>query len=865
MVPSLNAQNRGGATAQDTRQARAVRIADDAIQLDGQLSEPEWGTATAITDFVQKEPIEGAAPTERMEVRFVYEGDALYVGARMYSSDPSAIQAPLGGRDQTGDVAEHILISLDTFLDRRTAYTFGVTASGARLDRFHPSDQEDQTDEGFNPVWRARTNVDDQGWTAELWIPFTQLRFNDQRTQVWGLNIKRFTPTLEEEDYWVVVPRTERAWASRFGNLHGIEGVRPSRRVEMLPFVVGSSTMNANRDPANPFDDGRNLASRVGLDMKVGVGPNLTLDATVNPDFGQVEADPAEVNLSAFETRFPEKRPFFSEGSQLLSLRQLRLFYSRRIGAPPAGRASGDFVDNPATSRILGAAKLTGRLPSGTSIGVLTAVTDQEFARVATLDSPTIGEVRVTPRVGYGVARVQQEFGSSGSNFFSFLVGGVHRDMDEGDPLSLLLARNALVVGSDGLLRIKNGEYEFSWAVGGSYVAGEAAAIELLQRSSTHYMQRPDRDYGKFDPTRESWPGWGLVTNFNKVQGRHWLFNIQLRLDGPDLEINELGQLNTADGIQPRPNVTYRETRPGKIFRSYSIRVGERQEWTYGWDHQEGDLNTDVNLTWLNFWTTSFGYTYSPRTTSASLTRGGPLMGAPSGWRANANFGTPNTAQTQWSGGISSSGDELGASSVQATMSLSVRPAPRWQFFAQPSYSRSTEAQQYITTLDGGRTETYGSRYVFSYIDRSTFSTQFRASFVVTPDLTVDAYAEPFAASGRYYDYGELLAPGSLERITYGEHGTRSVTQADGSRKVTIGGSTLTLPNDDFNVRSFNSNVVVRWEWRSGSTLFLVWQQSRNVRDTVGTRVDLNDMLRSIRVPGSNILLFKTSFWLPIG
>ena len=241
-------------------------------------------------------------------------------------------------------------------------------------------------------------------------------------------------------------------------------------------------------------------------------------------------------------------------------------------------------------------------------------------------------------------------------------------------------------------------------------------------------------------------------------------------------------------------------------------------------------------------------------------------MGMPKGWRTNGSFNNPNTAQTRLSMGASASGDELGGGSRQINASLSIRPAPRLQFSARPQYSRSTESQQYVTTLPGGRTDTYGSRYVFSFIDRTTFSTQLRASFVATPNLTVEAYAEPFAASGRYYDQGELLAPGSRERITYGKDaGSQSVQQADGSRKITVGGATFTLANADFNVRNFNSNVVLKWEWRPGSTVYLVWQQSRNARETIGTHVGAGDLFRSVSAPGTNILLFKTSFWLPIG
>ena len=353
------------------QQASASRVADGAIRVDGRLDEDAWLGAAPVTDFVQKEPTEGAPPTDAMEVRFVYDDSALYVGARMFSRREGAIQAPLARRDTGETQAEYVLISLDTFLDRRTAYDFGVTASGVRLDRYHPTDREDVLDAGFNPVWEAKTAIGPDGWIAELWIPLSQLRFNLQRDLIWGLNIRRFRPTLDEDDYWVLIPRTERVYASRFGDLQGMSALRPTRRIELLPYVASASTVRANRDPRNPFDDGKNLSSRVGADVKMGIGTNLTLDATVNPDFGQVEADPAEVNLSAFETRFSEKRPFFTEGAQLLNINHPNFFYSRRIGARPRGAATGDFVDYPSSSTILAAAKLTGRLPSKTSIGIL--------------------------------------------------------------------------------------------------------------------------------------------------------------------------------------------------------------------------------------------------------------------------------------------------------------------------------------------------------------------------------------------------------------------------------------------------------------------------------------------------------------
>lgn len=851
------------AAASTGKRATAVRVENGSIGIDGVLDEAVWSTAPAVTDFRQKEPNEGAEPTDRMEVRFVYDDAALYIGARMYSADPAAIQAPLGRRDEVTDVAENIQISFDTFLDRRTAYTFGVTATGVRLDRYHGEDNENG-DNDFDPVWEAATRIDDRGWTAELWIPYTQLRFNDLDEQVWGMNIYRFIPTLQEENYWVVVPRTERGWASRFGELRGITSIEPTRRIELLPFIVGSTTMDATRDPDNPFDDGLNPLARAGLDMKMGLGPNLTLDATLNPDFGQVEADPAEVNLTAFATRFPERRPFFTEGSDLLNLRHPNVFYSRRIGSPPAGRVTGDYVDQPDNSSVLGAAKITGRLPGGYAIGVLGAVTAEERARAFDLDSRETIETRVQPYSGYGVARVQKDLGTSGSNA-SVLVGAVRRHFTGGDdPLSTVLPENAIVYGGDMLLRLRDGEYEFAMAAVGSWVGGDPGAIRRIQTSSAHYAQRPDREYSVLDPTLTSLAGFSTQASFNRVAGTHWLFGTSLKLDTPNFDSNEIAQLNGADGIQPGWNVTYRETTPGRILRNYSIRLNQGYEWNFGWDRQTMTTGTNVNLTWINFWRTTLQVSRGFRTESSTLTRGGPLMGAAAGWRANVSVNTPSTSSTTMSYGLNFTGDELGGWSRNASVSLTLRPTPRWLISASPSYNRTRDSQQYVTTLAGGREETFGSRYIFAYIDRTTISTQIRTTFTVRPDLTLDVYMEPFAASGRYFDYGELRAPASLERIVYGEEGTALAIEPDGSRAVIAHGATFTLPNRDFNVRSFNSNAVLRWEWRPGSTMYLVWQQSRSASEILDTPVGFGDPFRAITTPGRNILLFKTSWWLPV-
>jgi hypothetical protein len=811
-------------TDAERKRASATRVDNGTIRVDGHLDEAVWVRAPAITDFIQKEPVQGASPTDDMEVRFAYDGGAFYVGARMWARNARGIQAPLSRRD-VSDQAEYILIALDTFLDRRTSFVLGVTASGVRLDRYHGTDAEDAFDTGYDVVWGARTSIDEAGWSAEMWVPFTQLRFNPEEALTWGLNIQRFRPTLNEEDTWVLIPRTVRAWASRFGDLQGVSDVTPARRVELLPYVAETSTLYGKSAGQNPFLVGPNLTTRVGADMQIGIGPNLTLDATVNPDFGQVEADPAEVNLTAFETRFTERRPFFLEGASLFNIGHPNFYYSRRIGARAIGPAQDDFVDYPSSTTILGATKLTGRLPSKTSVGFLAAATSAETAELANAELGNERTVRVAPRAYYGVARALQEFGRNTSTAGVF-ASWVHRDFNHGDPLAALYARNAMSLAGNTLLRFHGGQYELRAEGGGSMVNGSEQALERVQRSSAHFAQRPDREYSPLDPTLTSYPGWTVQGSFNRTGGRHWLWGANTKIDSVGFETNDFAQLTGADGLLVAGNIRYRETQPGRIFRNYFIQFDVSNDATLRWLRQDGRRRGQVNVTLANFWTASVLVARVPSITSISLTRGGPLMGRGPGWNTQINVGNRAGAQTRLTATSTIATNEDGFSQQRVSGTVSIRPAPRWQMSAEPLWERVTEPQQYTTTLPDGRPETYGSRYVFAFIDRTTISTRFRMGYTVKPDMNLDVYAEPFAASGHYYDYGELLAPRSRERLKYGTNGTMLVVNPDGSQTVTAGDSTFTLRNRDFNSLSYRSNVVLRWEWRPGSTLFVVWQQS---------------------------------------
>jgi hypothetical protein len=837
------------------KEARAARVPAESIRLDGRLDEAEWRDVPALSGFVQKEPVEGAEPTDRMDVRFAYDDTALYIGARMYSGAP--VQAPMGRRDE-GEQAEHLIVSLDTYLDRRTSYTFGVTAAGVRLDLYYARDADWPNDPGFDPVWQARTSMDEQGWNAELWIPFSQLRFTERDPQVWGVNVERWVPSRNEEVAWVLIPRTEERRTSLFGDLHGISGIRPSRRLEVLPYVASSSHLIGDRDQNDPFTGGGNLEGRVGLDAKVGIGTNLTLEATVNPDFGQVEADPAEVNLSAFETFFDERRPFFIEGSDLLMGSVDNYFYSRRIGAAPAGRASGDFVEYPATSTILGAAKLTGRLASGMSVGMLGAVTDDESAR--TFQFPNqFASVPVAPQTTYGVTRVQQEFGSGSTTALMGTV--VHRALGDNDALASLLTRNAFTVSSDSLIRLADGAYELQLNAGVAHVNGTAGALDRLQRSSARYLHRPDADYLSYDPLRTSMTGMKVLANLERRNARHWLWQIETETETPEFETNDIGRLSSGDNVGLNTQIEYRETRPGRWLRNYSVSLSPRGAWNYGGDLQQVRIEPRARLTWRNFWGTNLSGFIRRRSQNMRLTRGGPSMEQPAGWQAEMGVESPDASQTRGGMSLTYGRDEDGGLTFQLDGEITMQPAPQLQLSISPEYERRIDTQQYVSTLAGGGPATFGGRYLFADVDRSTYATQIRLTYIFKPDLTLDFYAEPFAASGRYDDIGELAAARTRLRRVYGTDGTILTTLADGSQRVTDGTSSFTLRSRDFNVQSFRSNLVLRWEWRPGSTLYLVWQQDRSAEEALRDRTSVADMFSSFGRPGDHFFAIKTSFW----
>ncbi|MGH7557564.1 MAG: DUF5916 domain-containing protein [Gemmatimonadota bacterium] len=847
------------------RRAEAVQVTAGSVEVDGVLDDQAWGSARWLTDFTQKEPEQGTPASLRTEVAFLYDGSALYVGARLQGSDRAGIADLMTRRDESGQ-AERLIVSLDTFHDRRTAYSFAATAAGVRIDYYHPVDHEHERDYTFDPVWSARTRVEDDGWTLEMRIPFSQLRFNPGAELIWGVNINRYIPTLNEDDYWIVVPRDETGWASRFGELVGIRDVPATRRIELIPYLASSAaiTSDALFDREDPFTDRVDRDLRAGLDLRMGLGPNLTLDATVNPDFGQVEADPAEVNLTAFETFFDERRPFFTEGRQNFLAGGPEYYYSRRVGAQPHGSASGDFVDTPRTTTILGAGKVTGRLPSGLTVGALAAVTDDERARTFDVETGSIDEVVVEPLTEYGVLRLQQQIGDNASTVGVTLTA-MNRDFAEADELAARVPEHAFAGGIDWNKRFTDGWYEILGHVGFSHVSGDTAAIGRIQRSSAHFFQRPDQDHVELDPTRETLTGWSMAVRGGKRTG-HWRWNHGLWMDSPDFEINDVGRLGRADDIQSWVEVFYHETDPGDVFRNWLVGAYTNQSWNFDRVRKDGHVGLIAEWTLLNFVQGFVETGEDHRVLDDALTRGGPLMEAPrSRWLAVgvfSNFNNPTRV------GLRSLGrrDELGGWQYRIDPELHLQATDRLGLSLVPRWIRTRDSRQFLLSRDGGPAATFGRRYVFGFIDRSEIAAQIRASYSFSPDLHLELYAEPFASSGRYFGIGELEAPRTNDLVLYGEDGGTTLARdgETGDYTVTAGGETFEIENPDFDVLSFRSNLVMRWEWRPGSTLFLVWQQNRSADEKRGRLVGPDELLDSFGADGENVLAIKFTYWLPL-
>ncbi len=841
----------------------AVALADGVeLEIDGVPTEAFWLQGSLADEFVQFEPEEGVPATERTEVRVVYGPDALYVAFWAFDSDPSAVVGQLSRRDQ-GNYTDRVHVVVDSYFDRRTAFHFAVNPLGVKYDAYWFDDTRE--DSSWDAVWDGAAQISELGWTAEFRIPYSQLRFSNNPDQTWGIQFVRDVARKSEKSLWAPMTREEQGTVSRFGRLEGIEGIDSPRRLELLPYTLGRSTSQPGL-VENPFYEETANEAQFGGDMKYGITGNLTLDVTVNPDFGQVEADPAQLNLSQFEVFQSERRPFFLEGANIYNFNlgmgdgsSESLFYSRRIGRAPQGWVGSDvrFADRPGLTTIAGAGKVSGKTESGWSIGTLYALTQREQAEVFTRDGEFDQRV-VEPLSNYVVARVQKDF-REGRTAFGFIGTGTQRDREDAD--LLVLRSGAYSGGFDFRHRFGNDRFEVSGYVVGTHVRGSEEAIARTQLSSARYFQRPDADHVEFDPTRTSLTGWSGQWFLGKISGGNWRFATGGQARSPGFEANDLGFMTSADYVTPWVWGQYTKPRGSTHFNRYNANVNVWSSFNFAGENTGLGGNVNGNVQFKNFWNAYAGIGRQTEALSTQLLRGGPgflvepnlngWMGFSTDSRKRFNFGL------NLNGGMRSESDSWRAN---VSPNVTWRPSGRATFRMGAFYSKNMEDRQWVRRVQGSGSG--GSYYTFGRMDQQTVGLTGRIDFSFTPDISLQLYVNPFVSAGDYEEYKVVDDPRGgtyddrLAHLQY-ERDRDGTVRAD----VDGDGEAESLGNPDFNFQQFNSNVVLRWEYRPGSALFLVWQQARDYFDQTGEFSLMDNAQNIFDQRSTNIFMVKVSYW----
>jgi hypothetical protein len=838
--------------------AHALPITEP-IRIDGHLDEDAWERAVPVTEFTQTQPDEGRPATERTEIRILFDHDAIYIGARMFDSQP--VTTRLGRRDAWMS-SDWLTVIFDSYHDHRSAVGFEVNPSGVRRDQTRAVGAGE--DDSWDPVWEVATTIDAEGWTAEMRIPFSQLRFNPGAEQVWGLQLERNLERRGEFSVWSFTPSTHPGGIARFGHLHGLRELRMGKRLEALPYFVARAD-RVDREH-NPFRSDSEFGGSVGLDLKYRLTSDLTVDVTLNPDFGQVEVDPAEVNLSAIETFFPERRPFFVEGSEIFRFGSgggNDVFYSRRIGRAPQLPAFAAAVDVPDAARIMGAAKLSGRTGDGWSVGMLNAVTERATAR--TLDRDLVpGSAVVEPLTNYFVGRVRRDY-REGQSTFGGMFTAVNRDLAD-DVGRERLHTSAYTGGFDFQHQWAERTWTLTGFLSGSHVSGDRAALLRTQRLPWRYYQRPDADHLSVDTMATSLTGLSSQVNLALRHGRHWRPSLLLGFITPNYEVNDIGFQRRGDRMDGQAAVSYVENRPGQRLRQWNVNASTRHEANFAGDFVQRTVNAGTWMQFLNFWTLNVNANLGLPAWDDRITRGGPLMRRPLNASGFVGVGTDQRRSVAGFIGGNYAMNAEGGWGVFLFSEMEVKPAPAWSLSMGPNLSRSHTIAQYRTAIpDAAAQHTFGRRYVFSNLDQTVLSLDTRLNWTFAPGLTLQVFAQPFIGAFDYAPPAELAAPRTYDFLVYGRD-VGEVQQLEGGVNVHpqgVGeGVSFFVPHGDFNIRSLRGNAVLRWEWRPGSTLYVAWQQLRDSFEQVGDFDLARDQRQLWRARPDDVLVIKLNYWL---
>jgi hypothetical protein len=858
------------------QEAAAARVNGEEPVVDGRLEDPTWRYAIPVADFLQRNPVEGAVPSESTEVRFAYTDHDLYVAFRGFDRQPDRVYGRLVRRDQRAS-SDDFSLFLDSYHDKRTAFEFTINPSGARRDVLIYDDGFGR-DDSWDPVFDWATRRDSLGWTVEMRIPFSQLRFSRRDSLVFGLRVRRSINRRNEELNWPFFPRDQAGEVSHYGTLVGLVDVPRPQRLELLPYVAGSSSFEPSEE-GNPFATGRNSSGRIGADLKLGVTSGLTLDLTANPDFGQVEADAAVVNLSEFESFFPEKRPFFVEGINLfqfgLAPSERRgfgggggrggeegLVYTRRIGRAPQVSADDDegYAEEIGQTTILSAAKLSGQVGSGWSVGLAQAVTAKQQADI--VDAAGVpGQSPVEPLTSYTVLRAERSL-RNGRLAYGAIATGTVRHLDE---LAFdELHSRAFTAGLDVGGRFGGDGYEFALALMGSRVEGSEEAILETQERSARYFQRPDQTHMRVDSSRTSLSGLAAYARLAKPVG-FVTWRAQVASRSPAFEVNDLGFQRQADVHAQEAELEVRWLEPGRVFREFSVELQEQANFTYGWERTQTTLESSVSAEFLNYWTVDVNVERRFSADNTRLLRGGPALAEPGEWELRLS-GRTDFRRSLWAraGFNHNAEDASGAKRWGVNGQMRWRPPGSFSFSLEGRARWGATDRQYVTQ----ETPNDSTFYVLGRLNRKEASLTLRADVVLSPHLSLELYAEPFVSAGRY-DALRLAADPRADRYADrfdplgGDRITRPGNEEDIAVDVDVDGvADFSFSEPDFRVVSLRTNAVLRWEFRPGSTLFLVWQQNRGDEVQDATRGLSGGLGDAFGAPGSHVLAVKISYWL---
>ncbi len=800
--------------------------------IDGNLDDAAWNQVEwGGGDFVQTEPNPGKEPSVQTYFKILYDHKNLYIGIKNMDPEPEKIVKRMSRRD--GFEGDWVEVNIDSYFDKRTAFSFTPSVSGVKGDEY-VSNNGDNWDAGWDPIWYLQTRIVEDGWIAEMRIPLSQLRFGDKEDHIWGLQVSRRFFRKQEFSRWQYIPPDAAGWVHLFGELKGIKGIKPQKQLEIQPYVV-AQTETFEKEEGNPYATGKSAAAAFGLDAKIGITSDITLDLTVNPDFGQVEADPSQVNLSAFELFFEERRPFFIEGNNTLNfpvsnLNSNNLFYSRRIGRSPQGwidtDASGDddvaeYVKPNLRTNILGAAKLTGKNKKGFSWGILESVTSKEYAEIDSLGHRR--KELVEPLTNYFVARAQQDI-NKGNSLIGGMFTATSRDID--NTQLDWLHKAAYSGGVDLLHHWKSRAYFVSGRAMMSHVKGSRKAISETQLSSERYFQRPDNHHTEYDPDRQSLTGTAGQIMVGKKSGKI-LSDVGLTWQSPELDLNDVGFLSQTDMINQWFWMQYRVLQPKGITRWQRYNINQWRDYDFGWRNIGEGYNFNGHVEFKNFWQSGGGISYQVRSASNADLRGGPTLRYPGNLTYWIYTGTDRRKKLYVFLNVEQSfGFENYLKTTNIDLELIYKPVNALNLSVAPSLGFNRNAMQYVTT---GTLETQ-PRYVVAEIDQTIARVVFRATYMITPNLSLQYYGQPFGTSGRYSKYKHIINASassyaerfaSLSMLAQGVDGYDVDENLDGTPDYSF-------DKPDFNFGQFRSNMVLRWEYIPGSTFFLVWTRERN-------------------------------------